>query len=68
MDAGHNSSRKFPSYTTMELVQFVNEGRGTPEMLQEIEDRNAGRSMPFVTPQIGQSAYDMLRRTKRREC
>lgn len=52
MDAAHKSTRKYPSYTLAELEKAVAEGRGTAAMEQEIADRKAGLSVPFVTPQI----------------
>jgi hypothetical protein len=47
-----NPARKFPSYTTKDLEKFVAEGRGTPEIVQEIADRKSGLSQVRVTPQI----------------
>ena len=52
MDASRKSNRKYPSHTLAELEAFVAEGRGNPVMMQEIADRKAGISKPFVTPQI----------------
>lgn len=45
-------ARKFPSYTLADLEGFVASGKGSPEMVQEIADRKAGRSTTTVTPQI----------------
>lgn len=53
MDSAHKSARKFPGYTLADLKQAARySGRATPEMLQEIADRESGVSKPFVTPQV----------------
>lgn len=56
MDACHKSNRKFPSYTLVELESFVaaglNDDALKQEIVQEIADRKAGTSKPFVVPQI----------------
>ena len=49
---GPGSGRKYPSYSTEHLENFVAAGRGTPEMVQEIADRKSGKSTVKVTPQI----------------
>lgn len=52
MDAAYKSTRKYPSYTTSELEQFVANGQGNPVMMQEIANRKAGRSVILKVPQI----------------
>lgn len=52
MDAANNSGRKYPSYTTKELKQFVAEGRGNPVIEKEIADRESGLSRLYVVPQV----------------
>lgn len=51
MDAAR-SNRKYPAYTLAQLEAAVAAGRGNPVMVQEIEDRKAGRSVALVVPQI----------------
>lgn len=49
---GANNTRKYPGFTLAQLEVAVSEGRGTPAMLEEIEARRNGSSVPFVVPQI----------------
>jgi hypothetical protein len=53
MDADR-TNRKFPSYSTKELKEFVAKAgvSANPVMVQEIADREAGVSAPVFTPQI----------------
>lgn len=37
--------RKYQSYSTNELRAFVAQGRGNPVMVQEVADRESGKSL-----------------------
>lgn len=53
MDAAR-STRKYPSYTTKELKEFIaRDGENAnPVMVKEVADRESGASVPRLTPQV----------------
>ncbi len=69
MDGAPNSTRKYPAYTTAQLERFVEEGSGTPAMVQEISDRKAGkstiRSVPQLTPSGESQALDRAEKERK---
>ena len=44
--------RLYPGYTTAQLEAAIKDGRGTPQMIEEVAARHDGRSVPFKTPQV----------------
>lgn len=58
MDGGHKSNRKYPAYTTSQLEATVAKmaaGLERDSIEAEIKARKDGRSVVFVTPQVGRS-------------
>ena len=53
MDGAQNlTGRKFPGHTLAELKAFVAAGKGTAEMMTEVENRETGANTHYRVPQL----------------
>ena len=53
MDAAQNlTGRKFPGHTLAELKAFIAAGKGTAEMMTEVENRETGANTHYRVPQL----------------